>query len=743
MKWLLGKKGDDKIVVARKEGLALGWERLDRRTLGLNATIVLQRPCVLAGTVVDETGRAISGANIRVCLARERLNGLPFHIPEDWFSTRTDAKGRFSFNNIPRDASADFWVEFPGRASFWTCQTWDSHPGRQFPAERRDIRIVMPPEARIEGQVVDTIGKGVPGIRLLARADRGQANYYSPELIASGEDGGFCFQGLLADTYSVQVVSPEEGMAEWVGGDSKVVCRAGQTTENVIVKVNRGRIIELAVQDAASKQPLGGVWFSVSQEASFGRHPGFYRSGRTGSDGQVRLRAPLGVCQVSAGGWGYSIFRSNLPLTAAKGKTSRLEILLDRDPLISGTVEDKTGRPVHNVLVDVLPVSNGADQTDARGKFKVSWRGANSPPRKYVLAQHAQRNLAAIVEIKDESKPLNIVLRPGLLLAGQVTDPDGVPIPAARVQLAASLPRWLTRIGAEVTTNAQGHYQISSIPAAVEGIEYRINVNASGYAPLEYKRFSLTETSEQRCEDRTFVLEPANLSISGVVIDHKGNPVPGKMIHLSGPRGGSGQPSGQTVTNANGEFFFGRVCRGPLRLQAGYGDPGKPGGPGFLDAQGGDEKVKIVLGQRGVHEKYVSLLDKTLPLLKDLRADIKAKQVKNKRIAVCFWDMEQRPSRRCIKELAKITDSLAKKNVVVVAVHASAVESEKLKQWLKDSNIELPVGQIPADAVEKTCAAWGVRSLPWLILTDRQHIVRAEGFPLAELDEKLKQIDGN
>jgi hypothetical protein len=38
---------------------------------------------------------------------------------------------------------------------------------------------------------------------------------------------------------------------------------------------------------------------------------------------------------------------------------------------------------------------------------------------------------------------------------------------------------------------------------------------------------------------------------------------------------------------------------------------------------------------------------------------------------------------------------------------------------------------------EKTRFSWGVRSLPWLILTDKKHVVTDEGFSLAELDEKL------
>ncbi len=42
----------------------------------------------------------------------------------------------------------------------------------------------------------------------------------------------------------------------------------------------------------------------------------------------------------------------------------------------------------------------------------------------------------------------------------------------------------------------------------------------------------------------------------------------------------------------------------------------------------------------------------------------------------------------------------------------------------------------------KIAIAWGVKSLPWLILTDKDHIVSSNGFSLNELDEKLKQPDG-
>ena len=41
---------------------------------------------------------------------------------------------------------------------------------------------------------------------------------------------------------------------------------------------------------------------------------------------------------------------------------------------------------------------------------------------------------------------------------------------------------------------------------------------------------------------------------------------------------------------------------------------------------------------------------------------------------------------------------------------------------------------------EKIRFTWGVKFLPWLILTDKQHIVQADGFSINELDEKITAL---
>jgi len=115
-------------------------------------------------------------------------------------------------------------------------------------------------------------------------------------------------------------------------------------------------------------------------------------------------------------------------------------------------------------------------------------------------------------------------------------------------------------------------------------------------------------------------------------------------------------------------------------------------------------------------------------------------QTNGKIILLCFWDMEQRPSRNCIMRLAKQAEQLKQKGVTVVAVQASKVDENTLNDWVKKYKIPFPVGIVQGDD-EKTRFAWGVRSLPWLILTDKEHVVRREGFGLEELAGKIKEIN--
>ena len=87
-------------------------------------------------------------------------------------------------------------------------------------------------------------------------------------------------------------------------------------------------------------------------------------------------------------------------------------------------------------------------------------------------------------------------------------------------------------------------------------------------------------------------------------------------------------------------------------------------------------------------------------------------------------------------QLSQKADELKSQGVEIIAVHASKIEQEKLNEWIKENNIDFTVGMIEGDE-EKIRFNWGVKSLPWLILTDKNHVVTAEGFSINELSEKF------
>ena len=125
---------------------------------------------------------------------------------------------------------------------------------------------------------------------------------------------------------------------------------------------------------------------------------------------------------------------------------------------------------------------------------------------------------------------------------------------------------------------------------------------------------------------------------------------------------------------------------------------------------------------------------RVLPDFNNISVGFRASQAVGKSIMVCFWDMDQRPSRHMLRELAKRADKLKEKGVKVVCVQASKVERGVLDKWVKENKVSFTVGMIEGDE-EKVRFDWGVKSLPWLIMADTKNIVRLEGFGIEELDE--------
>jgi len=115
------------LFVARKQGLSLGW----KKAIVSETTIILGRPNRLEGIVVNEAGNPVSDVSVRIFLHHRifafwpgdfslplwfRVEEISPVSPEEWFIMKTDKEGRFAFDHIADEATADLQGEASGYA---------------------------------------------------------------------------------------------------------------------------------------------------------------------------------------------------------------------------------------------------------------------------------------------------------------------------------------------------------------------------------------------------------------------------------------------------------------------------------------------------------------------------------------------------------------------------------------------------------------------------------------------------
>jgi len=149
------------------------------------------------------------------------------------------------------------------------------------------------------------------------------------------------------------------------------------------------------------------------------------------------------------------------------------------------------------------------------------------------------------------------------------------------------------------------------------------------------------------------------------------------------------------------------------------------------------EYEALTLGTIGAAIETPILTGKPLPDLGKVGIELPG-DASEKMILICLWDMQQRPSRNYVKELAKQADDLAEDDIEVVCIQVADVEDKVVNEWAKENKIPFAIGK-STNETGKTTFDWGVKSMPWLILTDRRHIVIKEGFALNDLNEQILQ----
>jgi hypothetical protein len=432
------------------------------------------------------------------------------------------------------------------------------------------------------------------------------------------------------------------------------------------------------------------------------------------------------------------------------GQTSWVSDSTDavRPGMTKGVVLDPNGRPAANVVVFAcywIMGRSGESQTSQDGTFAVDLKCQDKDvPCCAVVARDARRNLVATVGREDLMATGKIQLSTGVRVAGKVQGPDGRGIRGARLSPVLHISMtdgravgWPVEDAVEVQED--GSFVISAV---IAGPEYCVQAEADGYGRGEAA--VKTEEEKPRVDLPPIILAKADQSVEGTVFGQDARPIAGVRVSVSGP---SKQPFSETTTDQNGGFSLYGLVRGEVQVWAYMSQT--PRLAGSAEAQTGDRDVRIVVSEVDEQGRPVkpalptpqSLLARPMPSLAELSSSLVQLQADPRPLLVCFVDLDQRPSRRCLSDLAERSATLAAKGIAVAAVRVSKADPGQLNEWLKTNKIDFPIHVMEGD-IEVKKAQWGVKAVPWLILADKKHVVNAEGFDVASLDERIESLGG-
>jgi len=286
--------------------------------------------------------------------------------------------------------------------------------------------------------------------------------------------------------------------------------------------------------------------------------------------------------------------------------TPDVEIRLDAGGGIEGTVTGLATRPLADALMVAFSIQAGtmrSSTTDKAGFYRID----GLPPGQYIVFKSRLDERADNIPLELMS---NMRLKTATVKQGKFTrldlqdvNEDGVRVYGIVREGTAPVPRALiTLLGSDrdgvlgmgVRANAagmDGRYELQGIKPG----SYVMQVSRFQGQPVQ-TTFEIEVPGEAR--DFAYDVQLPTSSVSGRVVDTRGNPVAGLQVTLGSDQGSLGSADGligliaqnglsQARTNADGEFRMRSVAPGTYRVTAGSRQGRGPGGRGFRPGGGG------------------------------------------------------------------------------------------------------------------------------------------------------------
>lgn len=544
-----------------------------------SAAIALEPAASVAGKVVDEKGRPVRGARVRLerapAAARFR-RGPGFFAPVP--QTVTGPDGSFRLDRLAASSGVTLAASGAGFVP-------STRPGLVLKAGQAVRNVVLTLRAGLtaSGRVVDEQNQPVAGALIrVARAD--DRNMRGPFRPAGGDgnpdatsrgDGSFTVGGLEEGDYRVSAA--RDGYAPKTL--ASVAVTAKPPTRWPAIVLVRGVAVAGVVNDGQG-HPVAGALVNVFVEGET------LRSASTDGAGAFRIadlsRNRAAVIGVNAAG--FAPGRS-----AATPPAENVVVVLNKSGTIRGRVEDaETGSPVTDFTISRSAGPGGRGRGFGPGGGGAPGGGASPlevhsddgtfeladvPPGAWtaraVAAGYRSADVAGIEVGEAEVKEgVVLSLRRGAAISGKVVDAAaGAPVANATVAVssagvpAAGPPGTAPASGSTAQTDADGRFALDALP------DGKVTLTVSHPDYLAASRGA----DPAATSDLTIALGKGG-DISGVVVSAGGSaPVTGATVVLAaeGDTGAGGGFGSQTAqVDASGAFRFEHLGPGRYRLSA-------------------------------------------------------------------------------------------------------------------------------------------------------------------------------
>jgi protocatechuate 3,4-dioxygenase beta subunit len=472
-------------------------------------------PTELKGTVVDEKGQPLEGAQVTA----EPLDpeATPEATPvEGW----TGKDGTF---NLQLAAPRHHY-----RVTVWRCG-YAYLKSARVPAETAGaFTVTLGGGDRLHalsGEVRNgQTGQPMPGVKVRL------VGYLQTERV-SGEQGGFRFDGIPERPVDTAILAEANGLAACQGVP-------GTDDEAVLPMVPVARLKGI-VKEREAGTPVADCTVSARFVGWWRRS---FRQTKTDKDGRFEFTSmPRGGYEIVVSD---DLLFDSAPdsrvappeISLAANTSPFLEVTVRRKATVTGSVIGPDGQPARHVEVGLESKRHGrsvSGRTDAEGKFLLSMSVSDESVSVNASSRLLGSAQQAVGTLKEGEVRKDIVVRlPGTQrIWGKVTDPEGRPIPGVRVG------SWWA-LGASAETGLDGTFDLRAVLRKATARKYltlefiapRPFKHESAEAPDPGARFfhhkEITVLSPKEKElNLEAVLEPtALLTFTGKVFEHDGQP---------------------------------------------------------------------------------------------------------------------------------------------------------------------------------------------------------------------------